>query len=78
MGFRYFAAERARSLHLAGVVRNLRNGDVQVVAEGEKGALEAFLVALRLGPSMSRVDEVIEIQRPATGEYTTFSIAPTR
>lgn len=78
VGFRYFVVERARELRLTGTVRNLRSGDVEVVAEGEEGALEALLVALKQGPRMSRVDEVHAVWKPPTGEFTGFSISPGR
>lgn len=78
VGFRYFVAERARELRLVGTVSNLRNGDVRVVAEGEEGALEALLAALRQGPRMSHVESVHAVWRPPTREFTRFSVAPTR
>ncbi|MGC8862000.1 MAG: acylphosphatase [Armatimonadota bacterium] len=78
VGFRYFVIDRARELHLTGICRNLRNGDVEVIAEGERGALEALLVALRTGPRLAHVEEVRATWLPPTNEFTTFSIAPTR
>ncbi|MDH7601360.1 MAG: acylphosphatase [Armatimonadota bacterium] len=78
VGFRYFVLDKARDLHLTGIVRNLRNGDVEVIAEGSQGALEALLAALKVGPRAARVDNVHAVWLPATGEYKTFSIAPTR
>lgn len=78
MGFRYFVADRARDLHLVGLCRNLRSGDVEVIAEGEAGALEALLVALRNGPRMAHVENVHAVWLPPTGEFTTFSISATR
>jgi len=78
VGFRYFVAERAAELHLVGICRNLANGDVEVIAEGEQGALEALLAALHTGPRMAHVEKVHAIWLPATGEFTRFSIAPTR
>ena len=78
VGFRYFVADRARALRLAGTCRNLRNGDVEVIAEGERGALEALVVDLRQGPRMSCVDNLHVVWLPPTGEFSTFSIAPTR
>lgn len=78
VGFRYFVLDKAHQLGLVGIVRNLRNGDVEVIAEGTQGALEALLAALRVGPRASRVDDVQVAWLPPTGEYTTFSIAPTR
>jgi acylphosphatase len=77
VGFRYFAADRARELQLVGVCRNLRSGDVEVIAEGERGALEAFLAALQAGPRMAHVDKVYSVWLPTTGEFRTFSIGHT-
>lgn len=78
VGFRYFVSENAAHLQLTGICRNLRNGDVEVIAEGEEGALEALLVTLKRGPASSRVDNVITVWTPATGEYRSFSITQTR
>ena len=78
VGFRYFAADRAGELQLVGLCRNLRNGDVEVVAEGERGALEALLVDLKVGPRMAHVEHVHVVWSPPTGEFTTFTISPTR
>ncbi|MGQ9456077.1 MAG: acylphosphatase [Armatimonadota bacterium] len=78
VGFRYFVLDKAHQLGLVGIVRNLRNGDVEVIAEGTQGALEALLATLRVGPRASRVDDVQVALLPPTGEYTDFSIAPTR
>jgi acylphosphatase len=78
VGFRYYVAERARELQLMGLCRNLCNGDVEVIAEGEQGALEALLAALHIGPSMSHVDTLHAVWLPIKDEFTTFSIASTR
>lgn len=78
VGFRYFVQERAHDLQLAGSVRNLRNGDVEVIAEGEKGALEALLVALQNGPRGAHVENVITVWSPATGELAGFRVAGTQ
>ena len=78
VGFRQFVLEIAYHLHLTGVCRNLRNGDVEVIAEGEQGALEALLVGLKQGPGSSRVDRIGVAWLPPTGEFRTFSIGLTR
>jgi acylphosphatase len=78
VGFRYYVLERARELDVVGIVRNLRDGGVEVIAEGSRGALEALLAALKVGPRAARVDSVDAVWLPATGEFTTFTIAPTR
>ncbi len=58
VGFRFFAERLARELGLVGWVRNLRDGSVETVAEGEDGAVERYITRLREGPASSRVDAV--------------------
>jgi len=77
VGFRYFVLDRAEELHLTGICRNLRSGDVEVIAEGEQGALEALLVALKQGPGMAHVENVHAVWSPATGEFAGFRIVGT-
>lgn len=78
VGFRQLVLETAAHLRLTGVCRNLRNGDVEVIAEGEQGALEALVVALKQGPRSSRVEQVHVVWLPPTGEYRTFHVGSTR
>jgi acylphosphatase len=58
VGFRWFALRRAGEHGVRGYVRNLGDGSVEVVAEGEREALERFLDDLRAGPQGARVDDV--------------------
>jgi acylphosphatase len=46
VGFRYTAQDLAQGFAVAGYVRNLPNGDVELVAEGESTEVEAFLRAV--------------------------------
>ncbi|HXX37251.1 MAG TPA: acylphosphatase [bacterium] len=50
VGFRDFTRREARRLGLAGYVRNLPDGRVEVLAEGARGTLESLLSVLRDGP----------------------------
>ncbi len=67
VGFRYFARQSADRLGVAGFARNLADGSVEVVAEGEMGALQAFEDALRRGPSFADVGNVQRIEVPPRG-----------
>jgi acylphosphatase len=58
VGFRFFAADAARREGLAGFVRNLDDGRVEVIAEGESESVVRFERALRQGPSHARVEHV--------------------
>ena len=59
VGFRFFAADAARREGLSGSVRNLDDGRVEAVAEGEAESMVRFERALRRGPSRARVEHVI-------------------
>ena len=76
VGFRYFTADRAQDLHVTGWVRNVGDSEVEVTAEGEQGALEALLAALRVGPSMAHVEDVHAVWLPYAGEFKDFHIRP--
>jgi acylphosphatase len=58
VGFRYFTAGQARRLGVRGSVRNLPDGRVEVVAEGDRAAIEALLAAVRQGPPGAHVRDV--------------------
>ena len=58
VGFRYFALRQATALGIVGWTRNLPDGRVEVVAQGEQAALTALEQALSRGPSHSRVANV--------------------
>ncbi|MDR1949861.1 MAG: acylphosphatase [Spirochaetaceae bacterium] len=73
VGFRYAACHEARRAGLCGWVRNARNGDVEIWAEGPPVKLEAFLRWLRRGPPGARVDSVSSDPCPPAG-YKDFSI----
>ena len=77
VGFRYFAQDRADDLQLTGIVRNLHDGGVEVIAEGEEGALEALVVALKNGPVSARVEDAQVVWLPYENEFIGFRITHT-
>lgn len=74
VAYRYFAEKRAVSLSLTGWVRNLYDGRVEVVAEGERANLEVFLAELRKGPRLAQVEDVDVRWGEPTGEFVAFLI----
>lgn len=56
--FRASTERRARSLDLAGWVRNRSDGSVELEAEGSREACEALLEYCRKGPPAARVASV--------------------
>ena len=59
MWFRDTTQQRARELGVAGWVRNLEDGAVQVHAEGSAPAVEALVSFLHRGPPHARVETVM-------------------
>lgn len=58
VGFRWFVRAAAEHEGLAGWVRNLPDGDVEIAVAGEREAVEQFVARVRRGPSGARVDTV--------------------
>jgi acylphosphatase len=73
VGFRYTAQSIARRYDVRGYVRNLADGRVELVAEGEKHELAAFLDDVRERMTRYIRDEGVDTQ-PATNEFAGFEI----
>ncbi|MDR7483499.1 MAG: acylphosphatase [Armatimonadota bacterium] len=67
VGFRFFVAHHARALGLAGWVRNLADGRVELVAEGPQPAVEALVRLVRRGPDGAVVTDVETVWEPPAG-----------
>ena len=70
--FRDFTTRRARELGLTGYVRNLTEGAVEAIAEGERVKLEGLVRHMRKGPSGAAVASVDTNWSEYTGKYPTF------
>jgi acylphosphatase len=56
--FRAEAGERARSLGLAGWVRNNPDGTVEAVFQGDRDRVDSMLAWCRRGPPAAQVEDV--------------------
>ena len=74
MGFRWAAQRQGARLGLVGYVRNLPDGAVEVVAEGEAEPLARLQEWLRRGPPGAFVRQARFQELPADGTYRRFSI----
>ena len=59
VGFRRFTVDAARREGLAGHVRNLPDGRVEVTVEGDADSVTRLEAALWRGPSRARVEDVL-------------------
>jgi acylphosphatase len=74
VAYRASAARRGRELGLSGYVRNLADGSVEVVAEGEDTALAALVAWCHEGPPLARVERVDVTHGEARGDSRGFVI----
>ena len=74
VSFRGFTRRLAQELHLKGWVRNLYDGRVEVLAEGDKAGIESLIERLKAGPPFARVESVSVRWSEYTGEFPDFKI----
>lgn len=74
VGYRYFTVTEARKLGLAGWVRNLMNGDVELEAQGSRSDVAMLILRLKLGPAWSDVQRVTVDETPLRGDDNGFRV----
>ncbi|MEW6378174.1 MAG: acylphosphatase [bacterium] len=73
--FRSSTKSEASRLGVKGWVRNLSDGSVEVVAEGEKADVERLVAWCHRGPVGAHVRKVDIQWENYSGDYSSFSIA---
>lgn len=74
VNFRSEAAEFANGLDVRGYAKNIDDGTVQVVAEGEEELLERMLAWSRKGPAGAVIEGVESIHEKPSGMYQSFQV----
>ncbi|WP_297454406.1 acylphosphatase [Persephonella sp.] len=74
VGFRYFVRNIAKEMGVKGYVRNLPDGTVEVVAEGDEQTLRDFLKAIEQGPPLAEVTDIRYQFEDKEGGFTDFEI----
>ncbi len=74
VGYRFFTYTNAIKLNLKGYVKNLYDGDVEVVVEGPEEKIEQLRLLLLQGPSRSIVKNIITEELKYTGNFDEFFI----
>jgi acylphosphatase len=73
VGFRFNANREAESFDVTGYVRNLPDGRVELVAEGEREEVERYLAAV--ADRMARnIRDVQQSENPTDGHFHAFEI----
>lgn len=73
--YRASTRDQAAAYGLTGWVKNLPDGRVEAVMEGDEELLRQMLAWCWQGPPNARVDAIEESWSPATGEFKGFKVA---
>ncbi|RKZ85900.1 MAG: acylphosphatase [Gammaproteobacteria bacterium] len=74
VGYRISARNVAEELGLTGWVRNIANGRVEIMAEGDIELLEQLVTWAKKGPTYAQVDDIEIKQLSTIGEFKSFFI----
>ncbi len=74
VGYRFFVLRAAARHQVLGTVKNLPDGRVEVMAEGDREAVDEFKHDLLTGPAFAHVTDIDETDIPVTGLYRDFRI----
>lgn len=74
VSYRATARDEARGRGLHGWVRNLPNGDVEALAQGEGADVDTFIAWCHQGPDEARVSGVTVTERSADEALGPFTV----
>jgi acylphosphatase len=77
VSFRYYALQEAQSVSVIGWVRNLWDGRVEALFEGEEAAVDHMVQWCHHGPQSALVEDVDIIWEEPTGEFSNFRVRVT-
>ena len=72
--FRAETQRTAKSFNLAGWVRNMADGRVEAVFEGDDANVDKMLAWCHIGPPAARVEEVLTEEECYIDEFMNFNI----
>jgi acylphosphatase len=72
--FRKFAQDRAREFGVTGYAKNLDDGSVEVVAQGEEAKVREFVEKISAGPESAEVESLNIMWGPISEEFSSFDI----
>lgn len=72
--FRHNTQQKANELEITGWIKNLPNGQVEAVFEGEKERVQRLIEWLQRGPDLARVDGLDVELEEYRGEFGSFEV----
>jgi acylphosphatase len=74
VNFRYYTQREAQKNNITGWVRNLSDGSVAALFEGEEEDVEAMIEWCRHGPPSAKVQELVVQPEEYRGEFEAFAV----
>jgi len=74
VGFRFFSRKWAKNFKIKGYAKNLSNGAVEILSQGEEEKLQNFILQLKKGPPLAKVEKIEIIFRKPKEIYNDFLI----
>jgi acylphosphatase len=74
VGYRYFTQDMALKHGVNGWVKNLGNGNVAALIEGEQNAVERLIACCHQGPPRATVEHIEIIFTDFSGDFISFEI----
>ena len=64
----------AKKNNVLGLVRNLKDGRVEAILEGDNKSINSIIEWTRIGPANSRVDDIEVSNEKFKNEFSTFDV----
>jgi acylphosphatase len=74
VSFRAFAKREAQKFNIQGFARNLSDGRVEIVGEGNEEVLKEFLISVKMGHPIASVEHIDVEWSDDKGEFKDFSV----
>ncbi len=74
VNFRYYVLRKANELSINGYVRNLKDGDVEILAQGTHNSIDKLIEFIKSNPGSSFVTDIeLDWKEPET-HFSNFQI----
>jgi acylphosphatase len=77
VGYRYFVQQIAEAIDIKGWTRNLADGRVEILVEGDESALNHFYAQCKKGSRLSDVSDLTLSELEPEYNFYDFTIRPT-
>ncbi|HSW87603.1 MAG TPA: acylphosphatase [Candidatus Saccharimonadales bacterium] len=74
IGYRQFVKSHARKMGITGWVKNLPDGSVEAILQGDTAKIEEMITLCKKGPFLAEVKDVEVLWEEATSTFDSFTI----